>query len=109
MTARWCEWALEVYRAYLAGVGSDRSDVSEGESRAGELAAAARTCEALILARLADEATKTKERLGLLRELRGFMTTELRALALLGLQRRSRRAPHLRNPLAAQDGAQAEP
>ena len=85
------KWVRTIVSDHAGSVLSDKPDASEAEKHVIEVGAIARGCTALILdAMRRAGGVETEGGLALVRELRGFLSLEQKALLALGLGRRAR-------------------
>lgn len=111
-------WATHVYRHYLDDLLTDKPDPSAAELRIAEIASAARTCQALMLAdiknvgRLVTLPDGRTDVSGLVKELRQFMALERSALESFGTEKQPRPAKSLGDivgDITARKAADGEP
>jgi hypothetical protein len=95
-------WARGVVHEHAGSLLSDKPDASEAEKHVIEVASVARGCTALILDVLRRTGgIETEQGLAFVRELRGFLSLEQKALLALGLARRAKPVPSLEEVLRA--------
>ena len=94
-------WVLPVIEDYATSLASEKGDLTQAEHRVIEVAQISRGCAMLILAECAAQGLIVKNTAGHwdlapgAKELSRYLSTELKALALLGLDRRSKAATSL--------------
>ncbi len=88
-------WVLPVIEGYASDLASEKADLTMAEQRTIEVAQISRGCSMLILAECASAGliSQTKDGWDLspgAKELGKFLSVELKALGMLGLQRRAK-------------------
>jgi len=89
-------WVLPVLEGYASSLASEKGDITQAEMRVIEAAQISRGCTMLILAECADKGLMRKLPDGSwdlsagAKELSRYLSVELKALALLGLERRAK-------------------
>ena len=104
-------WVLPVIENYASSLASEKGDLTQAEQRVIEVAQISRGCSMLILAECASQGLICKNKEGQwdlspgAKELSRYLSTELKALGLLGLERRCLTMGNLAEVLASeQDG-----
>ncbi len=97
------KWVRRVVAEHADSLLSDKPDASEAEKHVVEIASMGRGCQCLILDALRRAGgVETDKGLTLLRELRGFLSLEDKALRALGLERRAKPVPSVGEWIEAQ-------
>jgi hypothetical protein len=87
-------WVKRIVQEHAGSLLSDKPDASEAEKHVIEVASISRGCTTLILDALRRAGgPETEAGLALIRELRGFLSLEQKALLALGLARRAKPLP----------------